>query len=271
MRNLLLCLILLGVGYLYFGGLRTSDLPDDRFRMSELETPRHVGRLAETNRYDLFVPYSGNPEYSVPENTVRAATAHRIGARRWHSYRPDANHGSYPVIMLFHGARRSGLSMVDMWRDTADRQGLFLIALDGKGQNWSTENVSPSILHNILSEAEVVAPIDLERVYLFGHSNGARYVQTLLNQAEGPWRAAAVHGGFSDAATAIIPINPKPIRFYLGTRDHIFPSDSARSVAHALAAKGHPVDLQFIPNHTHWFYDVGPMIAADAWDWFARQ
>lgn len=271
MRILALCVILLSIGYLYLGDLKNSLFADRQFRMSELEVAPRVGRLTETNRDDLFVAYNGNPEYSVPESIVSAATAHQTGTRRWHSYRPEVKHGSYPVIMLFHGAGRSGLSMVDMWRDTADRHGLFLIALDGEGQNWSTQNISPSILHNILSEANEVAPINLDQVYLFGHSRGAQYVQTLLNQAEGPWRAAAVHGGFSDPAAAIIPVNAKPIRFYLGTRDHIFHSDSARSVAQALTAKGHDVDLHFIPNHTHWFYEVGPVIAADAWHWFAQQ
>lgn len=271
MRNVLFCFILLGIGYFYLEKSRDPVSEDDQLRMSALEAPEHVGDLIEERRDDLFVPHRGKFEYSVPEYTAREATTHWIGERRWYSYHPEAKYGPYPVIMLFHGAGRSGLSMIDMWRHTADQQGLFLIALDGKDQNWSTEEITPSILHDILSEAEEASTIDREHIYLFGHSNGARYVQTLLNRVDGPWRAAAVHAGFADADSVIVPENPKPFRLYLGTRDHIFHTDSARSVAHALAANGHPVDLQLIPNHTHWFYDAGPKIAADAWTWFARQ
>jgi poly(3-hydroxybutyrate) depolymerase len=271
MRNVLFCFVLLGIGYLYFEKSGVSVSEDDQFRMPALEAPEHVGRLIEVRRGDLFVPHSGKFEYSVPEHTAREATIHWIGERRWYSYHPDAKHGPSPVIMLLHGAGRNGLSMIDMWRETADQHGLFLIALDGKDQNWPTEAIFPTILHDILSQAGEVSPIDQEHIFLFGHSNGARYVQNLLNRANGPWRAAAVHAGIGGAGSAIVPEHPKPLRLYLGTRDHIFHTDPARSVAHALAANGHPVELHLIPNHTHWFYDAGPKIAEDAWTWFARQ
>ena len=97
------------------------------------------------------------------------------------------------------------------------------------------------------------------------------YVQNLINQTAGPWRAAAIHASYSDPAFAVIPADPKPIRYYFGTRDHIANSDTGRYVAHELAELGHDVDIQLIPNHTHWFYNVGPMIAEDAWEWLSRQ
>ncbi len=128
MRNVLFCFILLGIGYLYFEKSGVSVSQDDQFRMPALEAPTHVGTLIEERRDDLFVPHSGKFEYSVPEHTAREATIHWIGERRWYSYHPDTKHGPSPVIMLFHGAGRNGLSMIDMWRDTADQHGLFLIA-----------------------------------------------------------------------------------------------------------------------------------------------
>lgn len=267
MRNVLFCFILLGIGYFYFEESGISVSQDDQFRMPALEAPTHVGTLIEERRDDLFVPHSGKFEYSVPEHTAQEATIHWIGERRWYSYHPDTKHGPSPVIMLFHGAGRNGLYVARHGRSAravSDRW-------DGKDQNWSAETISPSILHDILSQAGEVSLIDREHIFLFGHSNGARYVQNLLNRAKGPWRAAAVHSGFAVADSAIIPEHPKPLRLYLGTRDHIFLTDSARSVAYALAANGHPVELLLIPNHTHWFYDAGPKIAEDAWTWFARQ
>ena len=270
MRIFLFGLIILGGGYLYFEEPNAPPPIDAEFRMEEREAPERTGPLTEKNRDDLLVPYSGSGEYSVPQDTVAAATTHQLNGRQWHSYRPRNRLGMLPVVILFHGAGRDGLSMIDMWRDTADKNGLLLVALDGRQQNWPAENVAPTILHDILSEAADLARIDEDRIYLFGHSNGARYVQSLINLTKGPWRAAAVHAGYGDPATAIVPADPKPIRFYLGTRDHIFDTETARIVARALSDKGHPTDLHLIPNHTHWFYEAGPLIAADAWAWFAR-
>lgn len=271
MRLFLLSLIVVCVGYVYFDQRSDTQKFDGGFRMPELEAPVQIGTYTETDRPDLFVPVSSNSDYYVPEDVVNAATFHELDGRRWFSYRPEISREAYPVVMLFHGAGRDGLSMIDMWRDVADQEGLFLIALDGWRQNWSFETVYPTILHEILASSGKIAPLDLNRVYLFGHSNGAKYVQSLINQTEGPWRAAAVHGGFSDPARAIVPADPKPIRFYIGSRDHIFEPDVARYVGIGLTERGHPVDLQLIPNHTHWFYDAGPTIAADAWAWLIRQ
>ena len=36
-----------------------------------------------------------------------------------------------------------------------------------------------------------------------------------------------------------------------------------------MALAGHPVQLVLIPGHTHWFYEIGPQNAEDAWAWFA--
>jgi len=271
MHAFLLSLIAAIVGYVYFDQWRHTQRADNGFRMPTLEAPVHIGHLNETNRPDLFVPPVGNYEYAVPEDVINRAKRHQTDGRRWFSYQPDNNRQAYPVVLLFHGAGRDGLSMIDMWRSVADQEGIFLIALNGIQQNWPSETVHATILHDILAQAGQISQLDMNQVYLFGHSNGAKYVQALINQTEGPWRAAAVHGGFADPIQAIIPADPKPIRFYLGARDHIFQPDVARYVAHALTERGHPADLQIIPNHTHWFYDAGPTITADAWAWLVRQ
>jgi hypothetical protein len=41
-----------------------------------------------------------------------------------------------------------------------------------------------------------------------------------------------------------------------------------RQSAADLAAAGHRVDLEVIPDHGHWLYDVGADLAADAWAFF---
>ncbi|MEO9517396.1 MAG: prolyl oligopeptidase family serine peptidase [Paracoccaceae bacterium] len=271
MRLVLRGLIILIVGYLVVDRWDGFAATDTGYRMAALDAPFQAGRFEETDRNDLYVPYKGNPDYIVPDDVANAAISHKSGGRRWYSYHPTTTLQKQAVVFLFHGAGRTGLSMIDMWRDVADQNGIILIALNGRRKNWPSEGVSPTILHEILSELGESARLDMERVYLFGHSNGGAYTQSLINQSAGPWRAAAIHAGYADPATSIIPQVPKPIRFYLGTRDHIFLTKSARYVARALSEKGHAVDLHLIPSHSHWFYDAGPVIATDAWEWFSRQ
>ncbi len=270
-RLLLLIFITVGVGYLYLAETPGAEVVDDAFRMAAHEGPARAGFLDEKERPDLYVPVGGAAEYSVPTAIAEVAQTHETDGRRWYSYASENGLGRYRVVILFHGAGRSGLSMIDMWKDVADRERLFLIALDGVGQNWPADRVAPSILHAILAEVEGQARIDPAKIFLFGHSNGAKYAQLMINLADGPWRAAALHAGFSDPALAITPADAKPIRYYIGSREHIFLPDQAALVARAMTEKGHDVDLHIIPNHTHWFYEAGPVIAADAWAWFRTQ
>ncbi|CTQ49805.1 hypothetical protein [Jannaschia donghaensis] len=43
-----------------------------------------------------------------------------------------------------------------------------------------------------------------------------------------------------------------------------------RDSAAALASAGHPFDLVRLEGHSHWFYESGEAIAADAWKWMGR-
>ncbi|MEL6919471.1 MAG: hypothetical protein AAFO77_00400 [Pseudomonadota bacterium] len=241
------------------------------FRMLEMRSPAQIGQVHVDDRSDLFVPLTDSVEYAVPAEVIYNTKSSVTDGRRWHHYKPESGAKPVATLLLFHGAGRDGLSMIDMWRVVANKHNLQLVALDGRKKNWPQESVEPAILHRILDEVGEPLSSDREPVYLFGHSNGGAYVQRLLNEAEGPWRAAAIHAGFADPARGIIPAEPKPVRYYIGTREHIFTPNSARTVATGLAERGHNVDLQIIPQHTHWFYVAGPVIAADAWDWFSRQ
>lgn len=270
MRTLLLISALLGMACL---GWKTQDILtsiDASFRMLALNTPVQTGHVRVDKRPDLFVPVMGPAEYEVPTEVVQKTRTLVTDGRRWHLYAPVSSAEPTATLLLFHGAGRNGLSMIDMWRAVADEQNLRLIALDGRAKNWPQDKVEPAILHRILDEAVKSVPSNPGPVFLFGHSNGGAYVQRLINEADGPWRAAAIHAGFADPAKGIIPSEPKPIRYYIGTREHIFKPDTARLIATEMARRGHNVDLQIVPQHTHWFYVAGPIIASDAWYWLSH-
>jgi poly(3-hydroxybutyrate) depolymerase len=186
--------------------------------------------------------------------------------RRWHSYAPKGQ--NLPLVILLHGANRNGLSLLALWQDLAQRNQIALAAPDSLGRTWPIDTPDPQFLVDIVAQMSAQTSIDPSRVYLFGHSDGAAYAMVLLNRTLGPWRAAALHAGYVPSDRLAPPQTALPLRLYLGDRDQIFSVAGAQSATQTLARLGHPVQLTLLPDHDHWLYDIGPSLAADAWDWF---
>ncbi len=106
-------------------------------------------------------------------------------------YVPSQHDGvaSLPLVFLLHGFRASGTLQELYWRASADaeRAGYYLIVPDGTKNSSSQQfwNATPACcdmdgsgvddvgyLTSLLDEAIEVLPIDEERVYFAGHSNG---------------------------------------------------------------------------------------------------
>ncbi|WP_372572788.1 alpha/beta hydrolase [Ruegeria jejuensis] len=224
------------------------------------------GGFAHVRRGGLSYANPAEFTYEVPQDVIDASQRHSASGRVWYSFHPDAT-GPAPVILLLHGSKRNGLSMIDMWRETAKAQGLVLIAPDARGDSWGADDLSPALLDQILDTAAQDQQIDRDRIYLFGHSSGAIYAAHLINRTQGPWKAAVLHGGFGTADHYRPANEAKPVRLYLGEEDALFSVDDAVETGKALARAGHSVTLQRIPGHTHWFYVIGPSVARDSWQW----
>lgn len=75
-----------------------------------------------------------NPGYAPSDEIRSVARLESAGiwplSHSWYSYAPR---GAAPwhVVVLLHGAGRDGQSMLEMWRPTADRHGLLLVAPNG--------------------------------------------------------------------------------------------------------------------------------------------
>lgn len=211
-------------------------------------------------------------EFEPSEETRQLAKRHMtldgIRPRTWYSYVPKDG-VRMPLVILFHGAGRDGLSMIEMWKDTAQRHGVALVAPNSWGATWSLDDLAPQFLADIASEIAPHDQIDGSRVFLFGHSDGAVYAQVLLNRTQGPWLAAATHGGYAPPDHLRPAQTARPIRMYLGEEDEIFDLDRAREVAGWFARHGSRTELLVIPDHNHWFYEIGPQVADDAWTWFS--
>ncbi|SMP33346.1 hypothetical protein [Shimia sagamensis] len=186
---------------------------------------------------------------------------------KWHFVGPQTAR-PVPLVVLFHGRDRTGLSMTEMWYETARNNGFAILAPTAPSGNWPYQDPSPQVLEKMITQLDAKHLIDRDRVYLFGHSAGAVYVQALLNTTQGPWRAGAIHGGFLPAEFQIIPQQPKPYRAYVGQYEEAFDLSDIRATGEEMAKRGVENDLIVIPQHTHWFYDIGDQIAADSWAWF---
>ncbi|MBF9031825.1 hypothetical protein HKCCE3408_15600 [Rhodobacterales bacterium HKCCE3408] len=228
------------------------------------------GTFTSTDRPDLVIPPPAVYDYTEPNipgvGRHRAVSGFR--GETWLSYAPAETGEPQPLIVLFPGASRPAMSMIDMWRETATREGLVLIAFDGLRNSGLAEDPRAEIIHQALAGVQEIHPVDMDRVFLFGHSAGAIEAQVVLNRVAGPWRAAAVHSGPAIVSWMHPVENPLPVRNYIGSSDSTFSVWDSREGGELMARGGHDYDLQVIPGHTHWFYEIGPLIADDAWSWF---
>lgn len=236
-------------------------------------------RLVERRILGLGVPLPVAPRYT-PSARIRALAPlrhvlHGVLPRTARTFIPEGAPGPRPLILLFHGAKRDGLSLIEMWERTANRHGLVLLAPEAQGSawgnsTWALDSPNPALIQRLIDDLAAETPIDRDRIFLFGHSDGAAMAQLLLNRADGPWRAAVLHAGGAPRPLMQPLAAPKPLRVYVGELDESFPPALLRAeVAAPMAALGHPTEFLTIPDHSHWFYEAGPMIAEHAWAWMA--
>lgn len=235
-------------------------------------TPK--GSLAiETIPYPTDVARAGeNVSYSAPAfSELRQSVSYEGQARSYYLYAPKTQtSSSRPVIVLLHGAQRTGRSMIDMWRNTADRHNAILVAPDSFGASWSPAEDHPNFLMTVLRDAHTKAPIEPSKIYLFGHSAGGMLATLYANRVVGsPWRAVATHAGvLNDAQIAPAQTTAPPMRHYVGLNDHLFSGRAAQSSAAALSQAGHDVELVMIRGHTHWYYIIGPYLSEAVWQYW---
>lgn len=257
----LICLVLVTTGS-GLGPLRALLRPEGGGLPPAMFVEDTLPALQPLHQSDAYTP----SEASRGESRLRQIGIWPLRSS-WYEWVP-AEIPPKAVVVLLHGTGRDGLSVLDMWRETARAHDLLLIAPNGAGQGWSTTR--PARIEAIVraaTEAHGVAPTGL---FLFGHSDGAVLAQAVLNAADpGIWAGAALHAGYLDAGKIGTGRNGAPLRLWLGTEDHLFSPAGARHSLQRMAAIGHPAELVLVSGHTHWFYDIGPQIAANALDWFS--
>jgi predicted esterase len=245
--------------------------PSDRLQANLPPAP--PAAFQERNIPSL-TPRPPTADYQPPENRfARHEFKSGLSTRVWYGQGPKVetfvtSQNKPAAIVLLHGSNRDGRSMLDMWRHLAQRENITLIAPDASNlAGWRGYSDGQSFLDALLVEASQIYAFDPNRVYLFGHSSGAIHALSLANSG-GQWRAVAVHAGGLSSSPDGAAQRHAPLRIYLGDKDHLFPLAQVRAHAKKLAEAGHHTELIVIPNHTHWYYVIGPNLAVDAWRFF---
>jgi poly(3-hydroxybutyrate) depolymerase len=195
--------------------------------------------------YYLFVPAVATPEHPVP------------------------------VVVLLHGSGRNGLSLMDKWKDLANKEGFIAVAPDAiTPEGWRAPIDGPDFLHELLSVVKAQYPIDSHRMYLFGHSGGASFALYMALYESEYFAAAAIHAGAlrpEDEKIVKLATRKIPMHIAVGDRDPFFPLAAVHATRDVLVANGFQVGLTEMKGHDHWYYDLAPKINAEAWDFLKQQ
>jgi poly(3-hydroxybutyrate) depolymerase len=211
--------------------------------------------------------------FSADGKTTKETLASREGKRTYYLFVPRdlPSSSKVPLLLTFHGSNRDGDSLVSKWRDLAGKEGFIVAGPDAKDSSaWSAPIDGPDMVYELAEFLKSKYPIDPRRVYLFGHSAGAVFAMDLGFLESEYFAAVAIHAGAFRAETEYEVVNfavrKIPMAIFIGDRDQFFPLRAARQTRDALLKVGFPVELNEIPNHDHWYYDMAPKINRNAWD-----
>ena len=181
-----------------------------------------------------------------------------------------------PLLMLFHGSNRDGMSQINEWRRLADKEGVILAAPNATDSAvWSMADDGPDLLRDIADFVGKQHRVDARRIYAFGHSGGANYMLKMAPLESAFFAAAAVHAGqFAEAKeSGLLNLADRsiPILIVIGTKDPLFSLDSVHHTRDAFAAEGFPVEVREIAGHDHNYYRRSAEINDMVWKFLAPQ
>lgn len=172
----------------------------------------------------------------------------------------------YPMILFLHGSGSNGTDnrqqvlpeLAQLIKRMQAVEPVFVLAPQcPQGDKWITgARAAPYLNHSqalrvesdaiklvfaLLDELERKYPIDLDRIYVTGHSSGGSGTWDIISRrADGRFAAAVPVTGTNDPSRAPM-IARLPIWVFHGANDDISPVQNAREMVAALRALGSPV------------------------------
>lgn len=185
--------------------------------------------------------------------------------------KPEA---TVPLIVTLHGSNRTGVTLVEKWKDYAKKEGIILAGPDATDlRGWGSPQDGPDFLRDLVEELKSKHPINPRRVYLFGHSAGATFALHMSLMESEYFAAAAIHAGAlrpDDYQLIELAKRKIPISIQIGDSDQLVPVKVVKDTSDALKKAGIPVDYIEIANHDHWYYDKASTFNRSAWEFMKK-
>jgi predicted esterase len=179
-----------------------------------------------------------------------------------------------PLLIMLHGSGRTGITLVEKWKDYAKKEGIIIAGPDASSsRGWGSPHDGPDYLRDLVEELKSKYPINPRRVYLFGHSAGASFALHMSLMESQYFAATAIHAGaLSPSDMELLELGKRkiPISIQVGDSDNFFPLKAVRATRDALKEAGFPVELIEIPNHDHWYYDKASKFNQTAWEFLKK-
>lgn len=209
------------------------------------------------------------------EKVTKESLESRGGKRTYYLFVPASAKAPAPLVVLLHGSGQNGLSMMETWKDLAEREGLVLAGPDSSDpKGWRIPVDGPEFVRDIVETLKRKHPVNPRRVYLFGHSAGAVFALSLSMMESEYFAAAAIHAGAwrrqSDAAIIRYATRKTPLAIFVGDEDEFFPLDAVRATESALKGGGFEVEVKILNDRTHAYAEVAPDVNRAAWRFLKR-
>lgn len=226
----------------------------------------------------LILPLLQAAAESVPAGKVVKSSLVVAGEKRSYCiYVPQqiAHSESLPLLVTLHGSGRRGFTLVELWKKLAEEEDFIVVGPDSLNPaGWTTPGDGPQPLYELIEMLKEHYPINVRRVYLFGHSAGGVFTLLMgLMQskyfAAGALSAGAISPDYYDNIR--VAERKIPFSIFVGTRDRFFPLDFVRATRDALQQRGIPVTMKEISNHDHNYYRIADQINQEAWAFLKRQ
>jgi len=211
---------------------------------------------------------------SAKDNITKELITSNGKTRPYYLYVPATVKESAPLIVMLHGSNRTGVTLVEKWKDFAKKEAIILAGPDALNlRGWVSPPDGPDFLRDLVEELKTKYPINPRRVYLFGHSAGACFALHMSLMESQYFAATAIHAGaLRGDETQLIGLAKRkiPISIQVGDNDQFFPLKEVRATGNALKEAGFPVDLIEIANHDHWYYSKASKFNQTAWEFLKK-
>ena len=214
-----------------------------------------------------------SPSFAKDDITKELITS-KGKTRAYYLYVPSTLKGPAPLIVMLHGSNRTGITLVEKWKDYAKKENIIIAGPDANNQRgWSSPVDGPDFLHDLVEELKSKYSINPRRVYLFGHSAGAGFSLHMGLMESEYFAAVAIHAGaLTSQDYEVIGLAKRkiPISMQIGDSDQLVPLKFVRATRDALKEAGFTVDLIEIENHDHWYYDKASKFNQTAWEFLKK-